>query len=505
VRPILIVCALLLSPLVHAEAKRSGKARLEVPPTLTEPADVIPVPRLWVAISSPARDLRPADFEVMPADDPSNAFPGQKLVRFRESDEPLSMIVLVDGKVRFIGDPAPEPVEGESEARAIPGAWDELHEALDVLSRARPHRTRAALWVYGETVVPRTDLGDPAAIGGEALGVRTEFAKIRTSALRLALETAQARLADEPGRRIVVVIGDGTDTVSDADYARVRDALESASIEVHFLLAKSGGQAIDTRTLARLGRVAKQTGGRVYRAESLAELPPLAENLVVGLDDLYTVEFALADLETSRKLPFDGAKHELVIRVKDDELDLSLMLDKWDFPPEVVTGSTPIWLWLLAGTAGLVLLVGTVVVMRPRPDAEEEEPVDEEPAPPPPPPHVELAPPAPQQTQQIDLGLMPVVGWVVPLSGPHAHRTYKLRSSGRSLIGTGPDCDVLVVDPYVSREHAEIVVDGECFRLHDRGSTNGVKVDGARVSSYELVDNTVFTVGQTELVFKSIN
>jgi hypothetical protein len=503
----LALLVLLLPSLAHAQLKRVGEPILDTPPPPGEPVEVLKVPTLTVSLSTPGAGVRAGDFSLTTVDgDPQVSLRAEKLVAFRDSDEPLSLIVLVDGKVRFIGDPAPEPIEGESEAAPIPGAYDELRGALEVLSRARARRTRAALWVLGETVLARTELADPAQIAD--LGARADFAKIRASALRLGLESAHARLAEEPGRRVIILLGDGTDTVMEVDYARVTSALETAGIELYAIVAPSGGQLLPERALHRLQRVANRSGGRVYRAQTATELPQLAENLVADLDNRYTVTFPLFESATGVSFPLDGRDHELAVKLKDQELGLTVRLPLWPLPPdEVVTGrgSVPTWLYFLFGALALVLLCGTVVALHRPAESEEHEPEPEPelaaPPPPPPPP----APPAHTMVLDANPNAPPVVAWLVPLTGPSAYRTIKLAATGRSLIGSAPGCDVLLPDPYVSHEHAEIVVERGVFRLLDRGSRNGVTMNEARITSHELIDNDVFTVGQTAVVFKSIN
>jgi hypothetical protein len=52
-----------------------------------------------------------------------------------------------------------------------------------------------------------------------------------------------------------------------------------------------------------------------------------------------------------------------------------------------------------------------------------------------------------------------------------------------AVIGRSRDCDVTLSDPNVSRHHAEIRPDGRGgWVVEDLGSTNGVKVDGRRIT-----------------------
>jgi hypothetical protein len=54
---------------------------------------------------------------------------------------------------------------------------------------------------------------------------------------------------------------------------------------------------------------------------------------------------------------------------------------------------------------------------------------------------------------------------------------------GGAVIGRSRDCDVTLADPNVSRHHAEITPDGHGgWIVEDLGSTNGVKVNGRRIT-----------------------
>ena len=72
---------------------------------------------------------------------------------------------------------------------------------------------------------------------------------------------------------------------------------------------------------------------------------------------------------------------------------------------------------------------------------------------------------------------------------------------GRVVLGRSKDADLQVVDPNVSRRHAELRQEGAGFWLIDLDSTNGVEVRGKRVKRLKLEDGTRFTIGSTEIAF----
>jgi pSer/pThr/pTyr-binding forkhead associated (FHA) protein len=71
-----------------------------------------------------------------------------------------------------------------------------------------------------------------------------------------------------------------------------------------------------------------------------------------------------------------------------------------------------------------------------------------------------------------------------------------------TLLGRGTDCDLRLVDPGVSRHHAEIRVEGPEIVLVDLGSTNGSFMNGQPIRRVTLVDGSRITMGRTTLVFR---
>ncbi|MDR0346172.1 MAG: DUF3662 and FHA domain-containing protein [Nocardiopsaceae bacterium] len=93
------------------------------------------------------------------------------------------------------------------------------------------------------------------------------------------------------------------------------------------------------------------------------------------------------------------------------------------------------------------------------------------------------------------------------VSGPDAgadggsQRTYEL-AGPVTMLGRGTDCDLRLVDPGVSRHHAELRVEDDEVVLIDLGSTNGTFVNGQPVRRVVLADGTRVTLGRTTLVFR---
>jgi adenylate cyclase len=74
-------------------------------------------------------------------------------------------------------------------------------------------------------------------------------------------------------------------------------------------------------------------------------------------------------------------------------------------------------------------------------------------------------------------------------------------SSGEVVIGRSPDCQVVLKDFGISRQHARIVVDDEGVRIQDLKSKNGTSVNGTTVMEAVLQDGDRILLGKFQLVF----
>ncbi|HEX6451639.1 MAG TPA: DUF3662 and FHA domain-containing protein [Trebonia sp.] len=80
--------------------------------------------------------------------------------------------------------------------------------------------------------------------------------------------------------------------------------------------------------------------------------------------------------------------------------------------------------------------------------------------------------------------------------------TYDLQTPV-TLLGRGTDCDLRLVDPGVSRHHAELRVEEDQVVLVDLGSTNGTFVNGQPARRVVLTDGTTVTLGRTTMIFRT--
>ena len=74
---------------------------------------------------------------------------------------------------------------------------------------------------------------------------------------------------------------------------------------------------------------------------------------------------------------------------------------------------------------------------------------------------------------------------------------------GTVVIGRSSDCDLVIEDSAISREHARVEVDGASVVIHDLSSRNGTWVNGERAESAELNSGDEVALGRVILVLMS--
>jgi diguanylate cyclase (GGDEF)-like protein len=104
-----------------------------------------------------------------------------------------------------------------------------------------------------------------------------------------------------------------------------------------------------------------------------------------------------------------------------------------------------------------------------------------------------VLPPETDREQKRDLA------YLVVLAGVSAGEMFKITSE-RTVIGRGPQVTLRLNDDGVSREHCELVIEGQRVVLRDLGSTNGTFCNGIRIDRRELTDGDKIMVGSTSIL-----
>lgn len=85
------------------------------------------------------------------------------------------------------------------------------------------------------------------------------------------------------------------------------------------------------------------------------------------------------------------------------------------------------------------------------------------------------------------------------VKGPHAGQRFSFNKT-KVTIGRSPECDIILVnDPMVSRVHAAIDVINNEVEIKNLSPKNTLIVNGELVQKWKLVNQTHFTVGDSEI------
>ncbi len=89
---------------------------------------------------------------------------------------------------------------------------------------------------------------------------------------------------------------------------------------------------------------------------------------------------------------------------------------------------------------------------------------------------------------------------LVVRNGPQAGITLVL-DDAVTRLGRADDCEISLDDITVSRWHAEILRDGDNYRVRDAGSLNGTYVNNERINESSLRQGDELQVGKFRMVF----
>jgi len=102
---------------------------------------------------------------------------------------------------------------------------------------------------------------------------------------------------------------------------------------------------------------------------------------------------------------------------------------------------------------------------------------------------------------EVDLSDVPVGTGVLVVTRGEAAGSRILLDLATTTAGRHPKSDIFLDDITVSRRHAEIIREGDGYRVRDAGSLNGTYVNRERVEEAPLTHGDVLQVGKYKLHF----
>jgi pSer/pThr/pTyr-binding forkhead associated (FHA) protein len=102
---------------------------------------------------------------------------------------------------------------------------------------------------------------------------------------------------------------------------------------------------------------------------------------------------------------------------------------------------------------------------------------------------------------EVDLSDVPLGTGVLVVTRGEAAGSRILLDLASTSAGRHPNSDIFLDDITVSRRHAEIIREGDEYRVRDAGSLNGTYVNRERIEEAPLTHGDVLQVGKYKLHF----
>ncbi len=100
------------------------------------------------------------------------------------------------------------------------------------------------------------------------------------------------------------------------------------------------------------------------------------------------------------------------------------------------------------------------------------------------------------------LGAMVSGNWsLIADSGPEKGQQIPIRQLTK--IGRAMECDISILEPSLSRQHAELVPDDGKLIIKDLGSANGTYLNGEKITEAQLKDDDVIQFNKIKFIVRS--
>jgi Ca-activated chloride channel family protein len=220
---------------------------------------------------APVGSLEKGDFEVR-----DNGVPQQISVFERETDQPLSVAVLIDNS--------------GSTAKELKYETDSVTRFLRALLREGNPEDAAALYSFNWEIVKQN--GFTRNVARVERSLRALRGEAGTS-LYDAILLASRDIEDRPGRKVLVIVTDGGDTTSRSDFQRAAEAAQMADAVIYPVLVvpitNEAGRNVGGENA--LTTLAQRTGGRVFAPSLGAALDQAFDEIIHDLRTQYLIAF----------------------------------------------------------------------------------------------------------------------------------------------------------------------------------------------------------------------
>lgn len=239
----------------------------------------------------PVGGLRPEDFEIRDRD------VAQTITLFeRQTAQPLSVALMVD--------------TSGSTAKDLPYEIESVNRFLKALFREGDPKDAVSLYTFNWEVRQHTDYTRNVSLINRRLKeVKAEAGTSMYDAIRLAAKD----LDQLEGRKVMILITDGGDTVSKTTFHEAAEAAQRADAVVYTILVVpiSNDAGRNTGGENALDNITASTGGRVFRPEHTRQIEASLDEILRDLRTQYLIGYY------PRNVPASGDRfHPVKVVVK---------------------------------------------------------------------------------------------------------------------------------------------------------------------------------------------
>jgi Ca-activated chloride channel family protein len=232
-----------------------------------------------------------------------NGVPQQISVFERQTDQPLSIAILIDNS--------------GSTAKDLRYETDSVTRFVRAVTREGNPRDAVSLYSFNwEIVMQNNFTRNAAAIDHSLHGLRGEAGTSLYDAILLASRDIENR----PGRKVLVIVTDGGDTTSRTDFQHAVEAAQLADAVIYPILVvpitNDAGRNVGGENA--LTTLSQRTGGRVFAPTLGAALDQAFDQIIRDLRTQYLIAFYPKDVP-----PAKDRFHALEVAVSDPQLHVT--------------------------------------------------------------------------------------------------------------------------------------------------------------------------------------
>jgi Ca-activated chloride channel family protein len=224
----------------------------------------------------PVGSLEKTDFAIR-----DNGVPQQIAVFERQTEQPLSIAILIDAS--------------GSTAKDLKYETESVTKFVQAVMRSGNLQDAVSLYSFNWQVVQETGFTrDPARVERQLRQLHGEAGTSLYDAILLASRDAQAR----PGRKVLVVVTDGGDTLSKTSFQRAAEAAQLADAVIYPVLVVpvTNDAGRNTGGENALTTLAERTGGQVFHPSLGSEMDKAFDGILRDLRTQYFLAFYPKDV-----------------------------------------------------------------------------------------------------------------------------------------------------------------------------------------------------------------